>query len=88
LIRSTYLLRTSVLPILGNCPRTAALPGGGGFDWRSNEYFASAAVTSLPLWKRTPRLRVKSTVVLSTTFQEAASAGRTFSFESHSSNES
>jgi hypothetical protein len=44
--------------IAGNCPSTATLPGSGGFACRSNEYLASAAVTSLPFENLTPFLRV------------------------------
>src|SRR5687768_11316938 len=83
-MRSTYLLRTSVPSIAGTCPSTATLPGAGGFSCRSKEYLASAAVNSLPLWNRTPRRSVKSIVRLLTTFQPVASAGRSFSFASHS----
>src|SRR3712207_84325 len=87
-MRSTYFDRTSVFAIFGNWPSTAALPGGGGAACRSNEYLASAAVTSLPLWNLTPRFSVKSTVLLSITFHDAASAPRTLRLASHSSSES
>src|SRR5215208_1307476 len=75
-IRSLYLLSTSVLAIFGNCPRTETLPGSGGFACRSKEYLQSSAVTSLPLWNLTPFLSVKSTVLLSITFHDSASAPR------------
>src|SRR6187551_1106068 len=87
-MRTTYLLRTSADSIDGTWLTVVAEPGSGGFSHPSTEYFTSAAVTSLPLWKRTPRLSVKSIVLGSTTFQLSASAGRWLSFASHSMRDS
>src|SRR5512145_1773838 len=86
--RTTYLLRTSADVIDGIWPSVATLPGSGGLSHPSTEYLTSAAVTSLPLWNRTPRRSVKSTVLGSTTFQLSASAGRRLSFASHSMRDS
>src|ERR1044072_317830 len=83
-MRTTYLLRTSADSIDGTWLTVVVEPGSGGFSHPSTEYFTSAGVTSLPLWKRTPRLSVKSMVFGSTTFHLCASAGRWLTFASHS----
>ena len=38
----------------GTWPIVAVVPGSGGFRIWSNEYLASAAVNSWPLWNWTP----------------------------------
>ena len=64
------------------------LPGSGGLSIFSTEYLTSAAVTSLPLWNRTPFFSVQRICVLFRISNFSARAGRTFRFRSHSTSES
>ena len=85
---NTYFETTWTRSIAGTWATVEMLPGSGGLSILSTEYFTSADVTSLPLWKRMPFFRVQRIRSLSRTSNFSAIAGLTFRFLSHSTSES